>query len=439
MRALLSSERGLELLEAARSSGEFDPGTDAAICAHMARATLEHRYAPAREATMRLFEREVSVEGDTRSLGTLVGEWSGTHSPAQRDRHAQAMGPELERFAKQLLRWRDESDASVGELLSRLSPVRHADAGPEGGGGDVAQRWLDDTRELTREALAFAQRTHGAEGEGGLDHLWVALGQPFRGLVTREGRFRRLAADWEPIGLRRLLALHARAAGDHPGPLLAPHVVVLAAQKDVRVSAAGRDYGLSSELATAEAIGRVVGLVHGSAAQPFALRFPSVATVARALGSLAVLRLADPRFWRRMRDVTSRESEVVARMACLYYLLESRLAAAAVLSRKLTPSSSLDEAAVFVEQALLGAVPRGAAAALVLRVAPGGPFRAKAHGAALAWALREQFDEDWYLNPRASEPLRGALVRGGALSIEQLTQELGSDLQRGIGKLSELF
>jgi len=438
-RAVLRAERGLELLEAAVDSGEVDPVHRAALCAHYARAALEHRFERTRHDISTLLEREVSVEGETRPVGELVGEWSALTNTAQRERALRAMSPALETQAIKLIEQRGEADAAVADLFAELAPTRHPDAGPEGGGVDVARSWLDQTEELTREALAFARRSLSGEVETGFDGLWLALGQPMRGLFSRDARSRRLASEWEPLGLRRMLSARARSAPDHPGPFLAPHVVVLSAPQEVRVSAAAREYGLASELASAEAIGRAVGIVHGSAALPIGLRFASVGTVSRAVGSLAVQRFLAPRFLQKVRGLNRRESDVVSRLAALYYLLDSRLAAAAVLVRRIEGPTALDEIAALAERALLGSVQRGPAAVLTLRAAPGGPFRGKAHGPALAWALRERFDEDWYLNPRAAEPLRGAMARAGEFSVEAFATELSTELPRGVEKLGELF
>ena len=437
-RAFLFSERYRERLDEAHSTGELSDVAYAAVCAHVARAQLERSYERGRMATTRLTAYEVSVEGETRALGALLGEWSAMHSALQRERTFKAAAPALEEYLEALVTRRAEADHDVDILLRQLAPARHADAGPEGGARPAAEHWLAQTEPLTREATAFTQRTLGVEGRNGLDLLWGALGQDFQGLFARDGRFRRLAADWEPLGLRRLLAARARAGAEHPGPLAAPHVVVLAAPNDVRVSASAYEYGLASELASAEAVGRAVGVVHASEVLPFAERFASAATVARAGGALAVQRLLAPHFLRRGRGLSARESEAVSRVALTYFLLDSRLAAAAVLARPLAGPSALDEAAVLTERALCAPTPR-AASALVLRASPGAAFRAKVHGPALAWALRERFDEDWYLNPRASEPLRGAFARAGQLAVETLAEELGTDIARGIQKLAELF
>ena len=438
-RSWLGSERGLELLASAVDSGEVDPTHYAALCAHYARATLERSYAEARTSSSALLEREVSVEGETRAVGDLLGEWSQLTNTAQRERTLRAMSPELEAYASALMRRRSEADAAVGELFKQLAPERHKDAGPAGGGLEQASHWLTATEELCREALEFAKRAQSSEAETGFDALWLALGQPMRGLFSRDGRSRRLASEWEPLGLRRLLSARARSAPDHPGPFLAPQLVVLSAPGEVRVSAAAREYGLASELASAEAVGRAVGVVHGSSALPVGLRFASVGTCARALGSLAVQRFMEPRFLQRVRRLSARESDVIARLSAFYYLLDSRLAAAAVLARSHGGPTALDEIAALAERALLGSVQRGPAAALLLRVSPGGAFRGKAHGPALSWALRESFDEDWYLNPHAAEPLRGAMARAGEFAVEDFASELGSELKLGIAKIAELF
>lgn len=438
-RALLGHERGLELLASAVDSGEVDPTHYAALCAHYARATLERTFERARTSTSTLLEREVSVEGETRSVGDLLGEWSALTSTTPRERALRAMSPALEAYAEAFLRVRAESDAAVFELFQQLAPERHKDAGPQGGGLEVAERWLTDSEGLCREALAFAKRSHASEAETGFDALWLSLGQPMRGLFGRDGRSRRLASEWEPLGLRRLLSARARSAPDHPGPFLAPQLVVLSAPGEVRISPAVREYGLSSELASAETIGRAVGVVHGSSALPAGLRFASVGTCARALGSLAIQRFLEPHFLRRVRQLSVRESDIIARLSALYYLLDTRVSAAAVLARGKSGPTALDEIAALAERALLGSVQRGPAAALLLRSSPGGAFRGKAHGPALTWALRERFDEDWYLNPHAAEPLRGALARAGEFSVEDFAAELGVELAQGVTKVAELF
>jgi hypothetical protein len=435
-RAFLASERADELLEQAKP--ELSPTQYAASCAQLARASFELRYAKARASTSSLLTREVSVEGETRSLGLLLGEWAGLTRSGPRDRALAAMGPVLEAYAEALIEARSEADHAVGVRLARWQPARHADAGPEDA-RERATQFLETTQEVTREAIQFAERAHLQRVETGLDAIWVALGQSMQGLVPREGRLRRLASEWEPLGLRSLLATRARAALDHEGPFLAPHLIALEAPGQLRLSASEREYGLASELASAEAIGRALGIAHGSPTLPMATRFASVGTVARAVGSLAVVRMMEPHFLRKQRGLSVRESEQVARLCALWFLLDARLSAAQSLGRTLRGPSAIDQATALAEQALLGSVQRGPAAALVVRASGGAVFRGKAHAPALAWAFRERFDEDWYLNPRAAEPLRGALAQAGEFSIEAFAEELGTGVDQGIAKLSELF
>jgi hypothetical protein len=431
-RAFLASERADELLEQAKP--ELSPSLYAATCAQLARASFEQRYT--RGATSSLLAREVSVEGETRSVGALLGEWAGL--TRSRDRVIAAMSPVLEDYATKLIDARSEADHAVGVRLAKLQPARHADAGP-GDARERASTFLDATAELTREAIAHAERAQQQRVETGLDALWVALGQNMRGLVPREGRLRRLASEWEPVGLRRLLAARARAAIEHSGAFVAPHLIVLEAPGQLRLSACEREYGLASELTTAEATGRALGIAHGAATLPAATRFASVGTVARAVGALAVVRLTEPYFLRKVRGLSMRESEQLARLCALWFLLEARLAAAQALARTLRGPTALDQATALAEQALLGSVPRGPAAALIVRASGSAVFRGRAHAPALAWSFRERFDEDWYLNPRTAEPLRGALAQAGEFSIEAFADELGTTVERGIAKLSELF
>jgi hypothetical protein len=302
-----------------------------------------------------------------------------------------------------------------------------------------ASKFLEATQELAREAISFGERAHDQRVETGLDALWLALGQDLRGLVPREGRLRRLAAEWEPLGMRRLLSARARASVDHAGPFLAPQLITLEAPTQLRVSACEREYGLASELTSAEVIGRALGVAHGSASLPYATRFAAVGTVARSVGALAVQRMMAPHFLRKLRGLSVRESEQVARLCALWFLLDARLSAAQVLARGIRGPTALDEITAIAERALLGSMQRGSAATLLIRVSGGAAFRSKAHAPALVWAFRERFDEDWYLNPRTAEPLRGALAQAGELAIESFAEELGSSVDKGIAKLSELF
>jgi hypothetical protein len=121
------------------------------------------------------------------------------------------------------------------------------------------------------------------------------------------------------------------------------------------------------------------------------------------------------------RGLSGREVETVSRACALSVLVSLRVDAARLLIDP-DPSSCAEH----VSRALGVPVPAGVAA--LIGCSGGEPrarVRAWAGALVLADRLRDAFDEDWYRNPRAEEPLRAAAERGGALSIEALCGELG--------------
>jgi hypothetical protein len=258
-------------------------------------------------------------------------------------------------------------------------------------------------------------------------------------LFPRPGRYRRLAAELEPLGLRRQLARAARLAPPHADLFATSQVLPVSVPHDVRVVPARAELGLASELSAADALGRAAGHVHASPALPFPLRHASAGTVTRALGSISLLRFCEPVFLRKRRDLNLREAGELARASAAFALLETRLLAASVLARGLAGPEAAARAQVLAERALLGSVSPGTALFLLTRLSASSAFRGKVWGPGLVFALRERFDEDWYANPHAGEPLRGAAARAGDFSVEALAAELGARIEDGPRKLSELF
>jgi hypothetical protein len=437
--AFLVSDQALELLMQADQAGELSPSEYAGMCAHFARARLEQGYAPARKAHVLFASRTISVGGEKLGAGAALSEWAGSPLSARRDALVRALDGELLALAEQALNARGRADARVHALTSRLTLARHPDAGPEGGSAALATSFLAQSADLMREALDVAAREQALESEAGAQALWAVLAHRFSGMFAAEGRARRCALDWEPLGLRTLLSNYARASYTHGGPGVMPHVLARALPRDVRLCPSAVDGGLGGELAFADGVGRAVGYTHASPALPVALRHASVATLPRALGTIAVLRFVEPLFLRRVRNLSRRESEHVARASAAFALLDTRLAAAAVLARGLRGPEALSQAADLADRALTRPLPRGLGAWLALRLSPGGPFRAKVHALGIAASLRERFDEDWFLNPRTAEPLRGALSRAGDFSVEGFAAELSATPEGGLQKLGELF
>jgi hypothetical protein len=441
-RAWLTSEPGFARYEEALQSGELSPTEAACLAAHMGRAALEIHYRRARSAALLLPAQSVNYEGETRPVGTLIAQWAQGRGPAQRHALSRSLDRELQDFARTMISARNQADGYAGELLRGLQtgqPLRHPDAGPEGGNAALAERWLGLTEELAQEAFAFARREFRVEETHGLETLWSVLGAGLSGLFPRPGRLRRLAADWEPLGLRRLLRANVRATTEHPGPLPAAHVVMLSGPHDIRLSPSASEYGLASELATADSLARALAHAHASSALPHALRHTPVGSVARALGALAGLLFTDPMFLRKTRGLSARESHTVARLATAFVLADSRLSAAAVLARTITSSGDLERASALAGRALVGSLPTGWGACLALRLSPGGPMRGKSMAPAFSYCLRERFDADWFLNPRAAEPIRGAIARAGEFAVENWAEELGAKLEQGPRRLAELF
>jgi hypothetical protein len=438
-RAFLCSEPALEAIAAARDSGELGPMAHAALCAHVARAHAEARYAEARAHSLELPGRLLPIEGERRPIGVLVADWLRERNAARRAQLLGGLDTALGEHATGLVRARVRADRAAAQALARLAPERHPDAGPQGGSAPLAERWLALTQDLSVEAFASARRLFQVEAQGGLDNLWAVLGQELGGLFSPAGRFRRLAAELAPLGLRSELARAGRLAPPHPGLFGAPQLLLPAIPRDVRIAPSSLELGMGSELLGMEVLGRALAHVHAAPGLPFALRHPSAASVARGAGGLLSLRFAEPRFLRKRREQSARAAGEIARLAAAFALADSRLAAAAVLARDLEPERALEAAQPLCERALGGPVPPGCALFLLVRISAGSAFRGKLWAPALAYAMRERFDEDWYENPRAAEPLRGAFARAGDFSVEAFAEELGAQIERGPSKLSELF
>jgi hypothetical protein len=439
-RALANSDELLSLLDEARRADGLSPGTHAAALAHLMRAQAERAYADARRQSAVLAGRELRLESSLRPLGGVYSEFMGERSSAQRARAAHLLAGPLAEHAQHLLTARARADHVAAQLLAQAGAQRHPDAGPKEGVSRLAEAWLQDSKDLAQEAFQHARRLAEVEGESGLDTLWALLGTRYQGLFPRPGRYRRLAAELDPLGLRRQLARAARLGSEHADLFGATQVAPVAVPHDVRVLPPRAELGLASELSAADALGRAAGHVHASPALPLALRHASAATVARALGALTMLRFTEPLFLRKQRELNAREAGELARASAGFSLLETRLLAAAVLARGLVAADDAAERAqTLAERALLGPLPPGIALFLVTRLSPSAAFRGKVWAAGLVYALRERFDEDWYANPHAGEALRGAAARAGDFSVEAMAEELGARREDGLRKLSELF
>ena len=434
----LCSPRARDSLAELGGEGHVDPDEYAAMCTHVARAVAERAYAPARRAELELAMRPVAVEGDERPVGKVIASWLSQTQPAARARIERELDGLLGSHAEQLTSALQDVAGAATELLSQLRPERGVDAGPADGSVEQAERWLNASADLARESWNLESKRSG--GLRGVDVLW-ALGGRFGGRsFPGEGRFRLQGEDLAAWGLRPLLAAHVRVTGSHRSLWPSPHVIVRHAPDRIYLAPAPLELGLCSELAAADAVGRACAHAHASPALSAPVRHASVASTGRAFGALCMLRYAEPEFLVRSRGLSLREASEVARTTVAFFLVESRLAAAAVLARaKAYGSGGVELRQALAERALLGPVSPGFAGVLLVRLAPGAPLRAKSLSPGLVWGLRERYDADWYRNPRAGACLEGFLVQAGAESAEAMAQELAADMEPGIAKLSELF
>lgn len=435
----LGSDQALEQLSQLVSSGQIGTAEHSAIAAHMARAVLEEALSQARAQQLKWPSSELTVEAERRTVRAYVAEWLALEVAPKRLRIAHQVAGALAAPTTALARARSRADESAQAWIRKIAAPRHPDAGPEAGSAALAEELLRDTEDVTRAAVQFACAKAGVASQEGLEVLWALQAHRYQNLFSPDGRTRRIGNDWEALGLRRTLSSHARSAPTHPGVFPVSHTLVAASPRDVRVVLSSLSYGLLSELSAAQAVGRAVGLVHASPALPFALRHAPAATVARSLGEIGLCMFLLPEFLRRVRDLSRRESEDVARLSAAYVLIDARLSAAAVLARGLGGEGWTERAASLANRALTSVLPTSLGAHLVTRVSPGAPLRAKAHAWAISLSLRERFDEDWFRNPRAGEPLRGAAARAGDFSVEGFAEELSAQRKQGPSLLSALF
>ncbi len=212
---------------------------------------------------------------------------------------------------------------------------------------------------------------------------------------------------------------------------LAPASTALAitAPGDVHVLVAGFEYGALSDVLAAEALGQALALSLSSPALPWAVRTPVLAEVPRAIGGLAMQLRADASYLRAFEGHSRSDAEALARHAAVLMLATVRSSAAVTLalhSRARSATERVEHLVVGLERAWGVHLPAGIASWLGYDAPCAGvDVLGRAAGVAAHNALRERFDEDWYRNPRAAEPIRGLCARGGDLGIAGMCEELG--------------
>jgi hypothetical protein len=326
--------------------------------------------------------------------------------------------------------------SGLADVEESLEGARWLPPAPIAKSGE-AREVLRATKDLWTEALARLAHSSKAELETWSD-LFFALRRPELGDPRAASRrWRRIAAELAPLGVAEALNKRARveratraALGSEVVSLLAPSL-----PHEVRVLPATIELGVASERDARIALGRAAALAWTHPAlSPLARR--QEGSVGPALGALFAHLCAEPRA-PIAEGLSTGEARAVRELASALELFELRTAAASALAQEEGHASFAEAARELIIEAWGVDVAPAIAASVALR--PGHPERLRALRLAppLFVALRDQYDEDWWRNPRAAAPLRAACERGAALSIEAWAEELRARTTELASRLAE--
>lgn len=380
----------------------------AASAAHLMRLAAERALADFRTE---LVERALAplVIGDERRPtgrwavdlfrpeGARTTLWEGMDAPLR----------DLARRADEAGRRRNEA---VGRWVEPLTAYgRHPDAGPE---PTARQQSATEFLRATRDARDHAREILGAPK----DHraLFAALADRAAGKRVWS-QHRRIADVVEALGLGPGLSANVRV---EPGPRgFRPRLIQHRPRRFV-LGTPGTDLGLVSWMLLGQSVGRAAAVANVSMLPP-AFSWQATASVPRTFGRMVASVVVTPEVLARAVGLGQAEASEHARRATAWALLESRMAAAVAMGGDLPTR---------LEEAFGVSVP-ASLARLLLGTPSGGGVRARAAMMAplIGLALRDRYDEDWWRNPRAAEPVRAACALGGRLSAEAWARELDAE------------
>jgi hypothetical protein len=425
-RARALADRGprvLDAIERAEALDLFERGEAGATRAHLARVVSEATLVEARLHIRRAPNARVEVDSRAMNASEALERYLRTaFEPA-----AKALFDRLAPETAFLARARADANEAARPILSGAKLDEVAIERPAM--VDAARAFLDGTAEMAAEARELV--APGADHVLGIARA-LALGEP-------RTKMSAVGGELAPLGFDRDLAarvrIEPRASFDFDAR---PRVLAIDPPHDVRIVAGTIALGPFGELYDAEAVGRALAAALASVALPYALRSPPIGSFGRALGTTIASLACDRAFLRRARDLGSKNAEARARVASAVLLLDTRLHAAAFLARDARDGG--EDAAVRLGRAVAARVPKPLAELMVHTPAALGPrVMGRLTGLAMTAALRERYDEDWFRNPRAAEPLRAAAERAGTLAGETFLTELGGSLDAARARIAELF
>lgn len=424
--AALRGPRGRELFEEATERGLLAGEERLATAAWLRELAAAPGRARAEALLADVLRQPVAYDSDYHPPLSLLSRMLTDEHPGHRRAIARDLEPWLVRAARALRSGRAEIEEAKHAVawLGQMDP--RADATPSDL-TSAARTVLDDTLGAWQELSDRIAHSAGAP----IDH-WTDLAHGLRAphLDARfdaARRWRRLAEHLRPLGLQEALASRARA---EPGPAtptrLRPGVAAIRPPYDVRV-APGMEMGFGSERESAIALGRALAAVLTSPGLPRVLTQPSPGTVGRAVGGLLAHLHADPLFEERALHLSGADRRRMRELARGLEVWTLRTEAAQVLLAEHVDSSAFEDAARDLLHEAWGVEPSAALGAVLgqpLGSCPHASFRAARWVPSLYLSLRERFDEDWWRNPHAAEPIRAACARGGTLSVEAWAEEL---------------
>lgn len=341
-------------------------------------------------------------------------------------KHRRAIAKALEATWAETLAARRTGRAQIEEARDAASWLEEEAPHPDAVEIDGAEAILESTDEAWRELSERLAHAAKVQPEHWTDLLHALRAPRWDDLVPPTSRWRRLADRLGGLGLAGPLAKRARA--EPRGDGLRARVVVITPRQDVRVCP-GPELGLASERDSTIALGYAAATLLAHPGLPHVLARPLHGSVPFLIGYLFAHLAADPVFSDRVhKDLAERERRPLVELALGHELFELRTLAAVALCRSHLDTRDLGDASqAYFTRAWGTPVSPRLAATLAHEPSTEDRFRAARWAPALHVALRDRWDEDFWRNPRAAEPIRNACERGATLSVEAWMEELSVD------------